>query len=75
MRKKTQTQKRVAANMFGDYTFADTWIIVTDQQRRCISVTEDEIIPSNMPVDENNYIKVRYCRQWYWLSKNLHQPM
>ncbi len=75
MKIKKQTQKRDAVNIFGDYTFADTWIIVTDQQRHRISVTEDEIIPSNIPVNENDYIKVRYCRQWYWLSKNLHHLM
>ena len=75
MNQKTQTQPRVVANMFADYTFVNTLILVTDDVGQDIQVAEGEIFQSNIPVDENRYIKVYYYEQEYWLSKELHFPI
>lgn len=61
-------------NIFGDETFAETWIIVTDSNGCDIQVTVEDLIEEE-PIDKYNYVTVGYYGKNWWISQDLHFPM
>ena len=72
---RANTSTPTAAIFFGDYVFRDTWIIVTDSNGCDVQVTQDELIPSEVPIIESQHVKVQHMGQEYWIPKELHFPM
>lgn len=65
----------ILANMlFGDETFTETWIIVTDRNGCDIQVTVEDLMEEE-PIDKYNYALVCYYGKYWWISKNVHFPM
>lgn len=75
MEQQTHIQPQALMGFFGDYAFADPWIVATDEHGRHVQVAEDELIPSDVPVDETKHIRVQYYGQDYWILQSLHFPM
>ena len=61
-------------NMFGDETFAETWIIITDSNDCDIHVTVEDLMEEEL-IDKYNYVKVWYYGKSWWISKNIHFPL
>lgn len=57
-----------------DEAYADTWIIVTDNNNCDIQVTTGDLIEEN-PNDPDNYVKVCYYGQHWWIPKSMHFPL
>lgn len=62
-------------DFFGDYTFSEEWLTVTDSNGRSVQVTADELISDEVPISTSQYVKVYYLGQEYWIPKNIHFPM
>lgn len=60
--------------LFGNYTFADDWIIVTDRNGDTISVLQDDLIEFYEEVDKESHVLVTYFGNNYWIPRNMHFP-
>ncbi len=60
--------------LFGDYTYSDDVIWVTDDNGRSVQVWENELVSLDIPVNKHKHVKVHYYGQTYWLPRELHFP-
>lgn len=72
--KKTKTNANMGAFLFGDYTYEDTVINVTDPNGCNVQVYEHELISTDIPVERHKHVKVYYDNQKYWLPREFHFP-
>jgi hypothetical protein len=60
--------------VFFDEAFEQKWIIVTDRNG-CNLYVEQEDLMEMRPDSKNNYIRVDYYGQSYWIHQDLHFPL
>lgn len=70
----THIHSKTTGNIFGPETFADNWIIVTDNNDCDIQVTIDDLI-EYQPTDNHSYHQVYYAGQPWWISQDIYFPM
>lgn len=70
------TYTHTVVDLFGNETFSDNWIIVTDTNNCDVPVTEDDLAPV-IPSGSNphDYVPVWYYGQCWWIRKELHFPL